>query len=83
MEGKIDRNNPEDILKQIGRVECSIANLNKKQGEIDKELGNWPRRMNHLYIQKYRIQKVISKKHLYINQLEKDLERTKQPNTEG
>lgn len=71
----IDRNNLEDVLKQIGRTEKDIQHINRKIGNIDKEINRWPKRLECLKTQKYKAREMISKKHKYINELETDLKR--------
>lgn len=69
----IDRENRDDLLKQIGRVEIDIQNLDKQRGQIDKQLKSIPKRVEYLKSMNTRLSDKISKKKQYLNQLENDL----------
>jgi len=73
MNEPIDRNNKEDLLKQIGRVEEKIAQLNRLRSKIDNEIKSMPKRKLHLKDRKHTIEVKISNHHLYINQLNDNL----------
>lgn len=73
MSGPIDRENKDDVLKQIGRCESDIEHMNRQQAKIDQEINGWPKRLEYLKFQKIKIRDRISKKHKYINELESDL----------
>ncbi|MGV6830290.1 MAG: hypothetical protein ACWA5P_01850 [bacterium] len=70
----INRQNKEDLLKQIGRTEEKIKTLNRLDSKIDHEIKSWVKREAHLNFRKERIAQKISNHHLYINQLQKNLE---------
>lgn len=72
-EKPIDRENYQDLLKQIGRTEESIKDLNRLQASFDNEINSWPRRLAHLEMRKKNTESKISRKHKYLNELKKDL----------
>ena len=69
----------EETYIQIGRVQESIKPINKKIGDIDKEIDSWPKRLLHLESMKTRLQLKISNKQKYINELENDLQKPYDP----
>ncbi len=71
----MDRNNRDEILKQIGRTEESIKNKNHRIGAIDKELNRWPKRKEHLLKQKKSLIAKISGQQKYINLLNQDIKK--------
>ncbi|WP_431129715.1 hypothetical protein [Flagellimonas flava] len=73
MEEKIDRNNPDDLLMQIGRTESDIAQLNRDANKLHQEIESWPKRLQHLEMRKELIRRKISRKQKYIGQLTVDL----------
>lgn len=74
-EKPIDRTNLEDVLKQIGRTEGYIQELNRNQAKLQREIDRWPRRLEWIKARKASLEKAIGKRHKYINQLENDLKR--------
>ena len=70
---KIDRENRDDLLKQIGRTEEKIANKNREIAKIDQEIESWDRRKRHLLDMKEIKQYNISKHQHYINELKQNL----------
>ena len=75
MEEPIDRNDRFSLLRQVGYVQATISELNRKIGKIDNELRKMPRREDHLKKMKERIKGQISRKHLYINELNEDFKK--------
>lgn len=69
----INRGNKEDLFKQIGRVEVEIRELDKRRSKFDKELDSLPKKRIYLNYQKEKIALQVSKKKLYLNQLENDI----------
>ena len=69
----MDRSDKNEILKQIGRVEESIKQINREISVFDKELNGWEERKAHLLKRKDSARERIGKKHKYLNQLESDL----------
>lgn len=69
----INRENRDDLLIQIGRVQIEIREHDKKRSKIDKELEKIPKLVIYLETQKKEIATRISKKHHYIKQLENDI----------
>lgn len=74
---KIDRENIEDIYKQIGRTEEVISQHNRKQQKWSDEISNWPKKKEHLEKRIAKSHLEISKRHEYIKLLEGDIERLK------
>ena len=75
MEQPIDRNDRFSLLRQVGYVHATISELNRKIGKIDNELRKMPRREDHLKKMKERIKGQISRKHLYINELNENFKK--------
>lgn len=74
MNGPIDRNDRDDVLKQIGFVFATIKEINRKIGKIDNELRRMPHKVEHLEKQKIKLREMISKKHVYLNILQESIE---------
>lgn len=77
MDKPIDRTKEEDLLKQVGYVNATIASINTKISKIDKELIALPKRIDRLKKDKQKLIDSISKKHKYINELEHDIWKNK------
>lgn len=83
MKWPIDRNDPEDVLIQKGYVMGKIEELGRKLSKHERELKIMDRRKEYLKQQKIHIAAKISKKHLYLNQLDEDLKRINNVDGDG
>lgn len=69
----IDRNNRDDLLKQIGRTEEKIKHQQRLISKVDSDIQGWDKRRKHMKEEIENRGSKISKHQKYIEQLENDL----------